>query len=155
MELTLLLRQWKQWVTLLNPPPEFQKQLKMSAAAQERFNNKMRVSKVMMESGLDELLTEMFGLLSKLITVLTPLFKLLAWTAKKFTELFKVIGDNGVVVATTAVTVALAAALNGWTIRISLRTNASLVGHGCMGSAWCDDKVDSRHNRIFVCIQIH
>jgi len=92
--------------------PEFQKQLKMSAAAQERFNNKMReFSKVMMESGLDELLTEMFGLLSKLITVLTPLFKLLAWTAKKFTELFKVIGDNGVVVATTAVTVALAAAL--------------------------------------------
>lgn len=92
--------------------PEFQKQLKMSAAAQERFNNKMlEFSKVMMESGLDELLTEMFGLLSKLITVLTPLFKLLAWTAKKFTELFKVIGDNGVVVATTAVTVALAAAL--------------------------------------------
>lgn len=92
--------------------PEFQKQLKMSAAAQERFNNKMReFSKAMMESGLDELLTEMFGLLSKLITVLTPLFKLLAWTAKKFTELFKVIGDNGVVVATTAVTVALAAAL--------------------------------------------
>lgn len=92
--------------------PEFQKQLKMSAAAQERFNNKMReFSKVMMESGLDELLTEMFGLLSKLITVLTPLFKLLAWTAKKFTELFKVIGDNGAIIATTAVTVALAAAL--------------------------------------------
>lgn len=92
--------------------PEFQKQLKMSAAAQERFNNKMReFSKVMMESGLDELLTEMFGLLSKLITVLTPLFKLLAWTAKKFTELFKIIGDNGAIIATTAITVALAAAL--------------------------------------------
>lgn len=92
--------------------PEFQKQLKMSAAAQERFNNKMReFSQVMMESGLDELLTEMFGLLSKLITVLTPLFKLLAWTAKKFTELFKVVGDNGAVIATTAATVALAAAL--------------------------------------------
>ena len=92
--------------------PEFQKQLQMSAAAQERFNNKMReFSKVMMESGLDELLTEMFGLLSKLITVLTPLFKLLAWTAKKFTELFKVVGDNGAVIATTAAVVALAAAL--------------------------------------------
>ena len=54
--------------------PEFQKQLKMSAAAQERFNNKMReFSQVMMESGLDEMLTELFGLLNKLITVLTPL----------------------------------------------------------------------------------
>ena len=95
-----------------NASPELQKQLKMSAAAQERFNNKMReFSKVMMESGLDELLTEMFGLLSKLITVLTPLFKLLAWTAKKFTELFKVVGDNGAIIATTAATVALAAAL--------------------------------------------
>lgn len=56
--------------------PEFQKQLKMSAAAQERFNNKMReFSLVMMESGLDEMLTEMFGLLNKLVTVLTPVFK--------------------------------------------------------------------------------
>jgi len=56
--------------------PEFQKQLKMSAAAQERFNNKMReFSKVMMESGLDELLTEMFGILNKIVTVMTPLFK--------------------------------------------------------------------------------
>jgi tape measure domain-containing protein len=53
--------------------PEFQKQLKMSAAAQERFNNKMReFSQVMMESGLDELLTEMFGLLNKIIVILTP-----------------------------------------------------------------------------------
>lgn len=59
-----------------NASPELQKQLKMSAAAQERFNNKMReFSQVMMESGLDELLTEMFGLLNKLITVLTPVFK--------------------------------------------------------------------------------
>lgn len=92
--------------------PEFQKQLKMSAAAQERFNNKMReFSQVMMESGLDEMLTELFGLLNKLITVLTPLIKLLAWTAKKFTDLFKIVGDNGAVVSLTAVTVALAAAL--------------------------------------------
>jgi len=53
--------------------PEFQKQLKMSAAAQERFNNKVReFSQVMMESGLDELLTEMFGLLNKIIVILTP-----------------------------------------------------------------------------------
>ncbi len=59
-----------------NASPELQKQLKMSAAAQERFNNKMReFSQVMMESGLDEMLTEMFGLLNKLITVLTPVFK--------------------------------------------------------------------------------
>lgn len=92
--------------------PEFQKQLKMSAAAQERFNNKMReFSQVMMESGLDEMLTELFGLLNKLITVLTPLFKLIAWTAKKFTDLFKIVGDNGAVISLTTVTVALAAAL--------------------------------------------
>jgi tape measure domain-containing protein len=56
--------------------PEFQKQLQMSAAAQTRFNNKMaEFSKVMMESGLDEMLTELFGLLNKLVTVLTPVFK--------------------------------------------------------------------------------
>lgn len=75
--------------------PEFQKQLKMSAAAQERFNNKMReFSKVMMESGLDELLTEMFGLLSKLITVLTPLFKGVLLVVKGLKLLGEVIVQN-------------------------------------------------------------
>lgn len=75
--------------------PEFQKQLQMSAAAQERFNNKMReFSKVMMESGLDELLTEMFGLLSKLITVLTPLFKGVLLVVKGLKLLGEVIVQN-------------------------------------------------------------
>ncbi len=75
--------------------PEFQKQLKMSAAAQERFNNKMReFSKVMMESGLDELLTEMFGLLSKLVTVLTPLFKGVLLVVKGLKLLGEVIVQN-------------------------------------------------------------
>jgi len=75
--------------------PEFQKQLKMSAAAQERFNNKMReFSKVMMESGLDELLTEMFGALTKLVSVLTPLFKGLLLVIKGLKELGTVISNN-------------------------------------------------------------
>jgi len=75
--------------------PELQKQLKMSAAAQERFNNKMReFSQVMMESGLDELLTEMFGALTKLVGVFTPLFKGLLLIAKGWKELFKVMAEN-------------------------------------------------------------
>jgi tape measure domain-containing protein len=75
--------------------PEFQKQLQMSAAAQERFNNKMReFSKVMMESGLDELLTEMFGLLSQLVTVLTPLFKGVLLVVKGLKLLGEVIVRN-------------------------------------------------------------
>jgi hypothetical protein len=53
----------------------------MSAAAQERFNNKMReFSKVMMESGLDELLTELFGLLNNIIVILTPFTQGLVYT---------------------------------------------------------------------------
>ena len=61
--------------------PEFQKQLQMSAAAQTRFNNKMaEFSKVMMESGLDEMLTELFGLLNKIIVILTPFTQGLVYT---------------------------------------------------------------------------
>ena len=92
--------------------PEFQKQLKMSAAAQERFNNKMReFSKVMMESGLDELLTELFGALVKVVEILTPLTKLLVWTISKIKDFMKIVWDNKGVVSMTVVVTALAAAL--------------------------------------------
>lgn len=75
--------------------PEFQKQLQMSAAAQTRFNNKMaEFSKVMMESGLDEMLTELFGLLSQLVTVLTPLFKGVLLVVKGLKLLGEVIVRN-------------------------------------------------------------
>lgn len=78
-----------------NASPELQKQLKMSAAAQERFNNRMReFSKIMMESGLDELLTEMFGLLSQLVSVLTPLFKGLLLVVKGLKLLGQMIVQN-------------------------------------------------------------
>lgn len=75
--------------------PEFRKQLEMSAAAQERFNNKMReFSKVMMESGLDELLTQLFTGLTKLVEVMTPLFKGLLLIVKGWKALFNMMSEN-------------------------------------------------------------
>lgn len=59
-----------------NASPELQKMLKMSTAEQGRFNNALKdFSKVLMESGLDEMLAEMFSGLSKLVTILTPFIK--------------------------------------------------------------------------------
>jgi tape measure domain-containing protein len=59
-----------------NASPELQKMLKMSTAEQGRFNNALKdFSKVVMESGLDEMLAEMFNGLSKLVTILTPFIK--------------------------------------------------------------------------------
>lgn len=59
-----------------NASPELQKMLKMSTAEQGRFNNALKdFSKVLMESGLDEMLAEMFSGLSKLVGILTPFIK--------------------------------------------------------------------------------
>lgn len=59
-----------------NASPELQKMLKMSTAEQGRFNNALKdFSKVLMESGLDEMLAEMFSGLSKLVTIFTPFIK--------------------------------------------------------------------------------
>jgi tape measure domain-containing protein len=92
--------------------PEFQKQLKMSAAAQERFNNRMRdFAKVMMEGGLDEALTSLFKMLSKLLDVLTPVAKGVAWVVKKLAELIKIMWDNQAVVAFTIAVTMMAASL--------------------------------------------
>lgn len=122
--------------------PEFQKQLKMSAAAQERFNNKMReFSKVMMESGLDELLTEMFGLLSQLVTVLTPLFKSLARIVKGLSDLLSLMWDNkGVVAGITAFGLAIAGLRLAWMFKSVTAVSGSLkilvadlwAAHGAM-----------------------
>lgn len=59
-----------------NASPELQKMLKMSTAEQGRFNNALKdFSKNLMESGLDEMLAEMFSGLSSLVTILTPFIK--------------------------------------------------------------------------------
>lgn len=59
-----------------NASPELQKMLKMSTAEQGRFNNALKdFSKVLMESGLDEMLAEIFNGLSKLVTLFTPFIK--------------------------------------------------------------------------------
>lgn len=59
-----------------NASPELQKMLKMSTAEQGRFNNALKdFSKNLMQSGLDEMLAEMFSGLSNLVTILTPFIK--------------------------------------------------------------------------------
>lgn len=59
-----------------NASPELQKMLKMSTAEQGRFNNALKdFSKNLMQSGLDEMLAEMFSGLSSLVTILTPFIK--------------------------------------------------------------------------------
>lgn len=59
-----------------NASPELQKMLKMSTAEQGRFNNTLKdFAKVLMESGLDEMLAIMFNVLSKLVATLTPFIK--------------------------------------------------------------------------------
>lgn len=108
--------------------PEFQKQLKMSAAAQERFNNRMReFSKVMMESGLDEMLTELFGVLSKLVTILTPVFKSIAKIVKGLSDLLSLMWDNkGVVAAIIAFGVAIAGLKLVWMFKSVTAVSGSL-----------------------------
>ena len=122
--------------------PEFQKQLKMSAAAQERFNNKMReFSQVMMESGLDEMLTELFGVLNKLVTLLTPLFKSLARIIKGLSDLLGLMWDNkGVVAGIAAFGLAIAGLGLAWMFKSVTAVSGSLkilvadlwTAHGAM-----------------------
>jgi len=108
--------------------PEFQKQLKMSAAAQERFNNRMReFSQVMMESGLDEMLTELFGVLSKLVTILTPVFKSIAKILKGLSDLLSLMWDNkGVVAAIIIFGLAIAGLRLAWMFKSVTAVSGSL-----------------------------
>lgn len=75
--------------------PELDKMLKLSGAEQGRFENQMKnFSKVIMESGLDELLAEMFKLLTALVKALSPFIILLVKAINGLKLLAETVWEN-------------------------------------------------------------
>lgn len=74
---------------------DFQVQLQRSGSAQERFNNRMReMAQMLMESGLDEFLTNIFQILSSLLVILNPFVKLIADVLHKLSNFAKLLIQN-------------------------------------------------------------